>query len=92
MSILIILSSLSNSALDSDFASCVLPTPVGPKNMNEPIGFLGSLSPERALNILSATDFTASSCPMTSWCSMSWRWSNLSLSVSTSFCTGMPVH
>src|SRR5216110_1909763 len=39
-------SSKRNSA--SARASSVLPTPVGPMKMNEPIGRLGSLSPARA--------------------------------------------
>jgi len=29
----------------SSFANSVLPTPVGPKKINEPIGFLGSFNP-----------------------------------------------
>src|SRR5579872_3752713 len=33
-------------------ASSVLPTPVGPKKMNEPIGRLGSLSPARERRII----------------------------------------
>src|SRR3954464_15921592 len=32
----------------SAFVSSVLPTPVGPRNMNEPIGRCGSCSPARA--------------------------------------------
>ncbi len=35
------------SALASCFASSVLPTPVGPVNRNEPIGFSGARSPAR---------------------------------------------
>jgi hypothetical protein len=47
MSILIKASSLSNKYLANTFANCVLPTPVGPKKINEPIGLLGSFNPAR---------------------------------------------
>ena len=53
--------SVSNNASDSDFASSVLPTPVGPMNMNEPIGRFISLRPARALITASETASTASS-------------------------------
>ena len=43
-----ILSSESNSAAASARASSVLPTPVGPRKMNEPIGRRGSWIPGRA--------------------------------------------
>ena len=45
ISILIIASSVSNKYSDNDFANSVLPTPVGPKKMKEPIGFLGFFNP-----------------------------------------------
>ncbi len=45
ISILIIASSSPNIASAKAFESSVFPTPVGPKNINEPIGFLGSLRP-----------------------------------------------
>ena len=48
MSILISASSLPNMNSASALASSVLPTPVGPRKMNEPIGRFGSLSPARA--------------------------------------------
>lgn len=41
-------------------ANSVLPTPVGPKNKNEPIGRLGSLSPALARRMALATAFTPS--------------------------------
>ena len=44
----IIASSASNMNSASARASSVLPTPVGPRNMNEPIGRSGSCSPARA--------------------------------------------
>ena len=41
-------SSLSNNERAKVFASSVLPTPVGPRNINEPIGLFSSLSPALA--------------------------------------------
>ncbi len=61
ISILTILSSLSNKFLAKVFASSVLPTPVGPKNINDPIGFLSSLRPALALITALATAVVASS-------------------------------
>ena len=61
ISILTILCSSSNNASASDFASSVLPTPVGPKNINEPIGLRGSPIPALDLIIASETFSTASS-------------------------------
>ena len=48
MSMRTMFSSVSKSASASVLASSVLPTPVGPRKMNEPIGRRGSLMPERA--------------------------------------------
>ena len=42
-------------------ANSVLPTPVGPKNKNEPIGRFGSLRPARARRTALETATTASS-------------------------------
>ena len=47
MSILIKASSESNNSRANTLANCVLPTPVCPKNINDPIGLFGSLSPAR---------------------------------------------
>ena len=55
------LSSLSNNVLAKVLASSVLPTPVGPKNINDPIGLFSSLRPALALSIAFDTDSTASS-------------------------------
>ena len=60
--------------------------------MKEPIGLLGSLSPALALNTASATKSTASSCPITLLWRRLGRCSSFSLSLSTSFVTGIPVH
>jgi len=61
ISILIKESVPSNNVLANTFANCVLPTPVGPKKIKEPIGLSGSLSPARFLLIALATCLTASS-------------------------------
>ena len=53
--------SSSNRASESAFASSVLPTPVGPRNRKEPIGFFGSAIPARERRIASLTTVTASS-------------------------------
>ena len=92
ISILTTLSSLSNRLYARVLARYVLPTPVGPKNINEPIGLLGSFKPATDLSIVSATALTASSCPLT----LSFIWSSrcniFSFLVSVSFDTGIPVH
>ena len=56
-----------NSA--SVLASSVLPTPVGPRKMNEPLGRFGSLSPARVRRIDCDTASTAFSWPMIRLCS-----------------------
>src|SRR6185436_12571914 len=57
--------SLSNRNSARARANSVLPTPVGPRKINDPIGRCGSLSPERARMTASAVAWTASSWPMT---------------------------
>ena len=92
ISILIIFFSVSKSASESAFASSVLPTPVGPIKINEPIGLFSSLRPARALSIASETATTASSWPITLLWRISGSFRSFSLSLSTSFDTGIPVH
>ena len=92
MSILIIFLSSSNIASVTAFASSVLPTPVGPKNINEPIGLSTDLSPDLARITASVTASTASFCPITLLDKILSIFSILSLSVSTSLFTGIPVH
>ena len=58
-------SSLSNRYFASTFAISVLPTPVGPKKMNEPIGREGSFNPARVRWIALVSFTMASSCPIT---------------------------
>ena len=65
MSMRIIACSSSNRNSASARASSVFPTPGGPRNRNEPIGRLGSDSPERARRTAFETKLIASSCPMT---------------------------
>ena len=58
---LIIAFSSPNIAAAKALQSSVLPTPVGPKKMNEPMGFFGSLSPTLPRRIALETASTASS-------------------------------
>ena len=66
-----ILFSSSKRLAANVFASSVLPTPVGPKNRKDPIGFDGSLIPAFERKIASETNCTPSSCPITRLCSSS---------------------
>ena len=60
MSNLIIAFSSPNKTSANAFESSVLPTPVGPKNKNEPIGLFGSFNPTLPLLIAFETASTAS--------------------------------
>ena len=83
--------SSSNRYSANALVSSVLPTPVGPRNMNEPIGRWGSCRPARARRTAVDTALTASACPMTrlpSCCSMR---SSFSFSPSSILSTGTPV-
>ena len=91
ISIRTIFVSSSNKFCASALASSVLPTPVGPKNRNEPIGLPGSFIPAFDLIIDSVIFVTASSCPITRLCNCSSKWRVLFLSVSVSLATGIPV-
>ena len=92
MSMRTIASWLSNMNSASARASSVLPTPVGPRNRNVPIGRSGSCSPARERRRALATASTASSWPITRWCRRSSMWMSFSTSPSSSRETGMPVH
>ena len=85
------LASSSNRNSANARPNSVLPTPVGPRKMNEPMGRLGSLSPDRARTTASATADTASSWPMSRLCRCSPRCSSFSRSPSNSLDTGTPV-
>ncbi len=91
MSIRIIASCESNMNSASARASSVLPTPVGPRNRNVPIGRLGSCSPARERRSAVATASTASSWPTTRSCRRSSMWISFSTSPSSRRETGMPV-
>ena len=80
--------SSSNSTSARALQSSVLPTPVGPRKMNEPIGRLGSCRPERLRRTALATASTASSWPTSRWWSRSSSTSSLARSVSTIRVTG----
>ena len=73
-------------------ASSVLPTPDGPRKMNEPVGRFGSLIPARARRIALDTATIASCCPTTRLCSSSSMRMSFCVSASVSLKTGMPVH
>ena len=78
----------SARALDNS----VFPTPVGPRNKNEPIGRFGSFSPTLPRLIDFATAVTASSCPTTRLWSVCSSLFNLVLSDSARRLTGIFVH
>ena len=65
MSILIKASSEPNIIWANFLAKCVLPIPVGPKNMNTPIGWLGSFKPTRLRWMAFTTLSIALSCAIT---------------------------
>jgi hypothetical protein len=91
MSRLIIAASSPNRNSASVLASSVLPTPDGPRKMNEPLGRFGSFRPARVRRIAWLTALMALSWPMTRlWSSSSMR-SSLAVSSSVSLYTGMPV-
>jgi len=80
------------SASASALESSVLPTPVGPKNRNEPIGRFGSFKPTLPRLIDLATAVTASSWPITRLCSVCSSLFNFALSDSARRLTGILVH
>ncbi len=84
--------SSSNRKSASALASSVLPTPVGPRNRNDPVGRSGSAMPARARRTASDTARTASSCPITRACSSDSIRSSFAVSPSSSRPAGIPVH
>ena len=85
-------SSLPNTASARAFDNSVLPTPVGPRNKNEPTGRFGSFKPTRLLLIALATASTASFWPTTLLYNSSSRRSRRLDSCSVSLFTGIFVH
>ena len=90
ISILIIASSLPNISFASVLASSVLPTPVGPTNINDG-GLFVLWSPALFLLIALATAFTASSWPTILLCKFSSKFNNFCFSASVIFFTGILV-
>src|SRR5579875_1662479 len=84
--------SSSNRNSASALANSVLPTPVGPRNRNEPIGRFGSCRPARARRMALDTAATASSWPTTRCFRAASICSSFSRSLDSIFSTGMPVH
>ena len=91
MSIRIMASSLSNKKFASALVNSVLPTPVGPKNKNEPLGRFGSDKPARERRTALDTATTASSCPTTRLCKNSSICRSFSRSPCIILATGIPV-
>ena len=73
-------------------AVSVFPTPVGPRNRNDPTGRFGSCTPARARRTARDTAPNASSCPTTRFASSASSRAKRLRSESTSRVTGMPVH
>ena len=92
MSTWIIASSSPKRNSASVRASSVLPTPDGPRKMNEPVGRFGSLIPARARRIDLETATIAWCWPITRLCSSSSIRISLCDSASVSSKTGIPVH
>ena len=84
-------SSLSNKKFANALVNSVLPTPVGPRNRNEPLGRFGSDNPARERRTAFETATTASSCPTTRLCKNSSICRSFSRSPCSIFATGIPV-
>ena len=84
-------SSVLNRNSASAFESSVLPTPEGPRKMNDPAGRFGSFKPERLRRIAFDTAVTASSWPITRSCSTPSMRKSFSVSASVRLETGTPV-
>src|SRR5664279_3186861 len=92
MSIRTSASSSPNRNSASVRASSVLPTPEGPRKMNEPVGRLGSFRPARERLIALEMTSIAGCWPITRLCSSSSMRISFCVSASVSLNTGMPVH
>ena len=91
MSMRTIARSSSNRKSASDLASSVLPTPVGPRNRNDPVGRSGSEMPARERRTASETAPTAARWPISRSPITSSMRSSLAVSPSSSRPVGMPV-
>src|SRR3972149_6550510 len=85
-------SSLPKSSLARALVSSVLPTPVGPRKMNEPMGRFGSLRPARARRTALEMASMASCCPTMALCKSSSMCSSRSDSSWAICMVGTPVH
>ena len=92
MSMRTIARSSSNRKSASDLASSVLPTPVGPRKRNDPVGRSGSATPARERRTASDTARTASVCPMRRAPMIASIDSSFSVSPCSRRPAGMPVH
>ena len=86
----IILSGSPNKISASDLAKNVLPTPVEPKKINDPIGLFASLIPTRFLLIALEIDEIASCWPITFTDNVSSIFNNLADSLSSNLVIGTP--
>ena len=91
MSIRTIARSSSNRNSASDLASSVLPTPVGPRNRNDPVGRFGSEMPARLRRTASDTARTAVFWPISRSPIRASMLSSFSVSPCSSRPVGMPV-
>src|ERR1700749_3305714 len=91
MSMRTIAVSSSNRNAASALVSSVLPTPVGPRNRNEPIGRFGSCKPARERRTALEIARTASFWPTTRFSSDVSMCSSFSRSPSSILSTGIPV-
>ena len=91
ISIRTICRSSSNSCSAKALATSVLPTPVGPKNIKEPIGRFSSWICAFERKIASVTNSSAWSWPTTRFAKTCSRWSNFVRSLSTKRLTSTPV-
>ena len=73
-------------------ASSVFPTPVGPKKINEPIGWFLFDIPERERLTAFDTADIASSCPITRFLKCSSNYKSFSRSDESILSVGIPVH
>ena len=92
MSMRTIARSSSNRKSASDLASSVLPTPVGPRKRNDPVGRSGSATPARERRTASDTARTASAWPIRRAPMIDSIESSFSVSPCSSRPAGMPVH
>src|SRR5690554_8212188 len=92
MSIRTMASLLSNKKLANALHNSVLPTPVGPRNRNEPLGRLGSEKADRIRFTALDTAVIAGSCPTTWLCTIGSMLHIFSRSSECMYVAGRLVH